>query len=286
MSTYGSLDNHNYTKKRIYMDNLFYEEFLQNKRVPIGYHNVLLEKLQRAQCALLEMFSERWPFRHRLKIPSARVKLLVDISKTSSWHAYAINSRHWRRHVCIACGWIADILPREVSIFEPGCGSGANLLWLASQGFHNVSGSDIDESALQLCNALQMETNISFPVWKDDGIQPQLPPQPCNVILSVNWLYHIKGASLDAFVETYLPYLTSRGAIVCDMVDSAFNHVENNMYHTKDWNKPVAERRPSEYTLRMFGDEVAHVAARHGLRIVRHAKIHGVPQRAVYMLAR
>ena len=41
------------------MDNLFYEEFLQNKRVPIGYHNVLLEKLQRAQCTLLEMFSER-----------------------------------------------------------------------------------------------------------------------------------------------------------------------------------------------------------------------------------
>lgn len=267
------------------MDNLFYEEFLQNKRVPIC-HNALLEKLQRAQCMLFDMFRERWPFRHRLNIPSARVKLLVGASNTSPWHIYAINSRHWRRHVCIACGWIADVLPREVSIFEPGCGSGANLLWLATQGFNNLSGSDIDESAIHLCNALQSETNFSFPVWKDDGIEPQFPPQQCNVILSVNWLYHIKGASFESFIETYLPYLTSRGAIVCDMVDNAFNHVKNNEYHSRDWHKPVHARRPSEYTLRMSVDEVARVATRNGLRMVRYAKVYGIPQRTVYMLAR
>ena len=60
------------------------------------------------------------------------------------------------RHVCIACGWLADSLPRDARIFEPGCGSGANLLWLAQQGFTRLQGADISAEVVALCRGLHV----------------------------------------------------------------------------------------------------------------------------------
>lgn len=248
------------------------------------YHEHTVQNILKYSFA--DIFRERWPFRHKLGISPSRMQLLEKESSASAWHSYAINSRHWRRHVCIACGWIADHVPSGASIFEPGCGSGANLLWLATRGFCNVSGSDIDNTALHLCNALQKEMKLFFPVWEDDGLNPQKLPHVYDVLLSVNWLYHIKRASLKAFFEMYLHSLSNNGVVVCDVVDSSYDNIKNNIYHSDDSKKPVHARRPSEYTFRMSKDDVTTLAAKHDLRLRRYAKVYSIPPRAVYMLGK
>ena len=232
------------------------------------------------------LFSERWPYRHKIDINPFRLQELVEQCGAKPFHVRAINKRIWRRHVCIACGWIADHCPRGVSIFEPGCGAGSNLLWLASRGFQTISGADIDSTALNLCRALQKEMGLSFPVFQDDGMQPKYPTQPQDVILSVNWLYHIPHASLGIFFEKYLPYLKHDGVVICDIIDSAYNNEIDNNCHSEDVAKPQHERRPTEYTFRMSQLEVSETAAQYGLHILRHARIYAIPQRRVYMLSR
>lgn len=230
--------------------------------------------------------AERWPWRHKLHIASPRVDALVSENKASDWHAFAIKSRQWRWHVCIACSWIADFAPRSASIFEPGCGSGANLLWLASQGFENLSGADIDADALRLCSALQKEMGYTFPVWEDDCMKPARPPQEQDIILSVNWLYHVPGSSLDGFLGAYTPCLSQKGGIVFDVVDTSYNLEDGNAFHSADAGKPEDQRRPSEYTFRMSTADVAEVAARHGLHVLRETLAGGKPPRRVFMLGR
>ena len=235
---------------------------------------------------LARVFSERWPYRHKIDINPARLRELAARCGTQPWHIRAINTRIWRRHVCIACGWVADYCPREAAVFEPGCGAGANLFWLASRGFRTISGTDIDSTALDLCRALQKETGLSFPVFHDDGMHPRYPAQQQDVIVSVNWLYHIPHASLGIFLENYLPKLKQDGLMICDIIDSAYNEEKDNMYHSADADKPTHERRPSEYTFRMSQREVAETAAKYGLHVLRQARTYAIPQRRVYMLSR
>ncbi|MDR0466870.1 MAG: methyltransferase domain-containing protein [Deltaproteobacteria bacterium] len=225
-------------------------------------------------------------YRHKLGIGASRLEELVAQCGAKPWHLGAIKRRQERRHVCIAGYWLAEYAPRDISIFEPGCGSGANLLWLASRGFHNVSGADIDGAALELCRALQKELGRHFPVFEDDCMQPRHPAERQDVILSVNWLYHIPNASLGGFLEKYLPSLKDNGVLICDIIDDAYNKVKNNQYHTQDAAKPEHERRPSEYTFRMSRRDVAETASQHGLHILHEAVAYAVPQRKVYMLAR
>ncbi len=230
---------------------------------------------------------ERWPFRHGLHLPETDVERLIRDCEAEPWHLYAIRKRIWRRHVCVACGWIADHLPADSSVFEPGCGSGANLLWLAKRGFSRLLGTDISPQAVALCRELARRADTSVRVWQDDGLRPRELPEPVNVVLSVNWLYHIPGASLEALLDTYRPCLTPLGKIVCDVVDTAYNAVPGNAYHTDDSHLPEGQRRPSEYTFRMSREEVADVAASCGFRLLRETRFAAVrPQRAVYMLER
>ncbi len=232
-------------------------------------------------------FRERWPFRHGLHLPEADVERLIRDCEAEPWHLYAIRKRIWRRHVCVACGWIADHLPADSFVFEPGCGSGANLLWLAERGFSRLTGTDISPQAVALCRELARCADAPMHVRQDDALHPRQLPEQVDVVLSVNWLYHIPGASLEAFLDTYRPCLKRRGKIVCDVVDASYNAVPGNGHHTSDGHLPEARRRPSEYTFRMSREEVVDVAASCGFRLLRDTRFTTVrPQRAVYMLER
>ena len=234
----------------------------------------------------LDYLRDRWPLGHSLPVPDNFLQAAADQSKAPAWHMEAIARRIWRRHVCIPCGWIARHLPRHSAIFEPGCGSGANLLWLASQGFTRLNGSDIDETVLAFSEALQTQMGHSLNIWQDNALEPSRLPENQGAILSVNWLYHLPGASLDAFFETYKGCLSPKGVFVFDAVSHKYNAVPNNQYHTKDWRKPEDQRRPSEYTFRLSPPEVAELAHRHGFRVLRQTMTHSRPQRSVYMLGK
>ncbi|MDD4700623.1 MAG: class I SAM-dependent methyltransferase [Desulfovibrio sp.] len=233
-----------------------------------------------------EYLRDRWPLGHTLPVQDNFLQTAAGQSKAPPWHIEAIVRRNWRRHVSIPCGWIARHLPRQAAIFEPGCGSGANLLWLASRGFTHLNGSDIDETVLEFSDRLQTHLGHSLNIWQDNALAPSRLPKNQGAILSVNWLYHLPGASQDSFFDIYKGCLSPEGVFVFDAVSHKYNTVANNQYHTDDWGMPEDQRRPSEYTFRLSHQDVADLARRHGFSVLRQTMTHSRPQRCVYMLGR
>lgn len=236
---------------------------------------------------LFAYLRDRWPLRHRLSLPPQAIQRCLTQAKAEPWHGYALQKRMWRRHVCIATGWLAEMLPAQATIFEPGCGSGANLLWLAQQGFTHLSGADISPSALTLCRLLAQASGQPISTWQDDCLHPHnMPQQPFDAMLSVNWLYHVPGSSLEGFLATYRPWLRPRGMLFCDCINASFNSVRNNQFHTSDTALPPEQRRPSEYTFRLSVPQVRALARQQGFAVLRTTRTHSCPQRDVYALQR
>ncbi len=239
------------------------------------------------KCSMLNKilcYSYGWMnFHHKLHIPKTYLQWCSKQSKASWWHSYAIKYRPWRLHVCIPCSWIAQAVPHSAHIFEIGCGSGANLLWLHQKGFYNLEGSDIETSAVDMCHLLNSYYKANINAFIDDALHPRQLPQNIDALLSVNWLYHIPGASLENVFNTYRDSLKPNGYIVFDCISSRYNAMSNNQYHTSDTRLPVADRRPSEYTFRMSMQEVENSAAKHGFSIVRKKELRTWTTRNGYM---
>lgn len=237
---------------------------------------------------LVSYVLDRLPFGNALKGISANgLAALMRKTKAPVWHEYAISHRQWRRHACTACRWLRSVLPADAAIFEPGCGSAANLLWLGQQGFRKLYGSDISPEALELGVELAANLRLPLEIWHDDGLHPARLPHNLDGILSVNWLYHIPGADFGDFLRQYRDSLKPGGYLACDMVTRQYDHVPGNQWHSRDQHLPEAERRPSEYTIRLDPDEVRRIAAQNGFALVRHTCfVLSRPQRAVYLLQR
>lgn len=237
---------------------------------------------------LISYVMDRLPFGNALEgISPAMLKDFMRRTKAPHWHEYAIRQRQWRRHACTACRWLCGVLPRDAAVFEPGCGSAANLLWLGQRGFHRLSGSDISAEALELGVQLAGSLHLPLEVWHDDALHPSRLPQQLDGILSVNWLYHIPGADLGDFLRRYRPALKPGGYLACDMVTRHYDHVPGNQWHSADRELPEEQRRPSEYTLRLDPEEVRQLAEQNGYRLVRSTCfVLSRPQRAVYLLRR
>lgn len=237
---------------------------------------------------LLSYVMDRLPFGNALEgISPAMLKDFMRRTKAPHWHEYAIRQRQWRRHACTACRWLCGVLPRDAAVFEPGCGSAANLLWLGQKGFHRLSGSDISAEALELGVQLAGSLHLPLEVWHDDALHPLHLPQQLDGILSVNWLYHIPGVDLGDFLRRYRSALKPGGYLACDMVTRHYDRVPGNQWHSDDGNLPEEQRRPSEYTLRLDPEEVRQLAEQNGYRLVRSTCfVLSRPQRAVYLLQR
>ncbi len=208
----------------------------------------------------------------------------VQESDAPPWHRFAILNRKWRRHACAPCRWLVRVLPQGASIFEPGCGSGANLLWFGQKGYYKLYGSDIDEKAIELGNKLSSSLNVFLDLWKDDGLAPNKIPRDLDAILSVNWLYHIPGASFSAFLDTYGPFVKVGGFIAFDMVTRAYDYTPGNEFHSDDQKLPMEKRRPSEYRIRLDKEELAAIGIRHGFALVHSTCfLLTKPQRAAYL---
>jgi len=128
------------------------------------------------------------------------------------------------------------------------------------------------------------ESDLNINISLDDSLHPKYLPNNVSTTLSVNWLYHVQGASVSGFLATYRSCLKRNRRIVCDMIDASYNKYPNNKYHTDDINLPPSKRRPTEYLFRHSRQEVEAIAADNGFRVLRHTSINGVIPRAVYML--
>lgn len=207
----------------------------------------------------------------------------VKLTNADPWHLYAIRKRHRRPHVCLACAWLADYLDKDALIFEAGCGSGINLLWLGARGFRNLRGADLAPEAVALAALLSKHLKIDMDIWRDDSLAPRRLPAKIDGLISLNWLYHLPGASLDGFLSAYRPFLAQGAKLAFDMVDSSFNTYRNNAFHTDDARLPATKRRLSEYTLRLSAAEIAAILARHGFTTLRESAVRGPVPRTVWL---
>ena len=127
---------------------------------------------------LISYVLDRLPFGNSLKgITPAMLKDFMIRTRAPHWHEYAIRKRQWRRHACTACRWLYGVLPRDAAVFEPGCGSAANLLWLGQHGLRKLSGSDISPEALELGVQLAGSLHLPLEAWHDDALHPSRLPQ-------------------------------------------------------------------------------------------------------------
>lgn len=226
---------------------------------------------------------DRWPFSHA--VHAENIEELVRRCGAERWHIYAVKSRIWRRHVCVACNWVVDCTAPDECVFEPGCGSGANLLWLAQKkGFSNLCGNDVSLEAVKLCRTLASRFGAAINVTQEDGLHPASLPRNIATILSVNWLYHVPGASMAGFLATYRPSLREHGKVICDIIDAAYNSYADNQYHTDDVNLPPSQRRPTRYLFRHSRHDMEQIAADSGFRVLRYTRLHALVPRAIYML--
>lgn len=231
---------------------------------------------------IADMWPLLWPFNHVLRIKN--IDSYIKMSGVDTWHLYAIKKRYKRPHVCLACSWIDKTLDKGACIFEAGCGSGINLLWLGKRGFMNIYGADLSFEAVALAHSLSNHLNIKMDIKQDNSLYPKYLPKSIDGLLSVNWLYHLPNATLDNFFIAYKPFLSSKAKIVFDMVDASYNEARNNIYHTDDWHLPKEKRRPSEYPLRLSQDEIAGIVELHKFRVVRSARVWGMVPRTVWLV--
>lgn len=208
----------------------------------------------------------------------------IKLSRAEEWHLYAIRCRHQRPHVCLACAWLAKSLGHGAKIFEAGCGSGINLLWLGSKGLRNLCGADLSPEAVSLGKYLAKNLALSLDIWQDNSLKPKKVPHDLDGLISLNWLYHLPNASLDDFLATYKKYLAPGARIVFDMVDASYSSRRNNEYHTDDLGLPKARRRASEYPMRLSRDEILAIVQSQGLRVTRFANVWGPVPRTVWLV--
>lgn len=225
-------------------------------------------------------------YRYRLGVSQKYLQWCSKTTNASWWHAYAIKHRPWRPHVCVPCEWITQMVPSSAHVFEVGCGSGANLLWLQQRGFQRLGGSDIAVSAIEMCDLLAKYYKTRINTIVDDALNPRFRPEKVDVLLSVNWLYHIPGASLEDLFKIYGECVKPKGYMAFDCISSKYNAMPNNKNHTADVRLPMEKRRPSEYTFRMTTGEVERCISRYGYKISKKRELRTFPPRNVYIAQR
>lgn len=237
---------------------------------------------------LWRYFPDFLPIGDSLNIPIDLITQLQMECNAEQWFAYAFSERSKRRHVCLACKFLARVLPPKATIFEPGCGAAANLIWLAKQGFI-TKGADLALPAITMAKKLTAYLDLAIELIQDDGLNPQhLPQEAVDAILSVNWLYHLNNTSLEGFLETYKNILKPNGYIATDFPDISYNKQPNNQYHTEDWHLEEDLRRPSEYKIRLSLEEAKIIASSCGFAVRRSSRtiLSGQPHRLILLLQR
>jgi SAM-dependent methyltransferase len=222
----------------------------------------------------------------KISLPPERVREIIEKNKVGDWFFYAFANRVERWHICEPSLWILSNLPRESEIFETGCGCGLNLVWFAQKGFTHLMGSDISHETILAGEEIVRLANATIELWQDDGLAPTRLPEKIDVLLALNWTYHIDNFDLVDFLKTYSKTLRQNGRIIIDVIDTEYDNIENNQYLTSDWSKPEELRNPTEYKVRYSRAHVVKSARESGYNIQHSISNKQLIPRTVYILQR
>lgn len=237
------------------------------------------------------MWFER--FRHKVEsffckeaidLPFKEIENIIERNNAEPWFIYAFQKRAERWHIWDPCLWICKNISKNGIIFESGCGCAFNLIWLGQRGFRKLSGSDISKSAINAGKELISLAKVNIELWQDDALHPSSLPKNVDVVLALNWTYHLEHFDLKVFLSTYSTGIKDSGYIIIDAIDKTYDRVPNNQYLTSDWGKPEEERQQSEYKKRYSFEEVSEICREEGLIIIKTFVRPQVVPRIVYIL--
>lgn len=223
----------------------------------------------------------------RIHLPREEVRRVIHRHGAQEWFVYIFEKRHKRWDVWKPGYWIDDHLARDSRILETGCGCGMNLIWLAQRGFRSLHGFDNDPTAVAAGKELSQSAGVHVTYWEDDGLAPtRIPDEPFDAVVALNWTSLVEGFGLDGFLRQYSRRLAPNGVLILDAIDARYNATPNNEYQSADWNKPVEQRRPSEYKNRYSTSEIEDAAAAVGLGVEKRMTAEEVIPKNVFILRR
>jgi SAM-dependent methyltransferase len=184
--------------------------------------------------------------------------------------------------------WIVEHIPKDRRIFEVGCGCGANLIWLAQHGYHDLVGTDRSSAAILAATQLSNLAQRTISVHVADGFVPPehlIGTKKISVLLAIDCIY-LARFDMNEHLNLWRSKLASGGYVIFDMVDQSFDLVPNNQYMTNDWRLPEEERRPTQYVTRISPAELRKQAAKAGFEMVDQLPGTEIPPRYVAVLQR
>lgn len=220
----------------------------------------------------------------RISLPAERVQEIINKHNVNDWFFYAFANRGERRHVCEPSLWVLNNLPKKSVIFETGCGCGLNLIWFAQKGYTHLLGSDISREVILAGEEIARLANADIELWQDDGLIPARLPDKIDVLLALNWTYHVDNFDLKLFLCNYTKIVKTCGYLIIEVIDISYNSTPDNQYLTSDWAKPIEVRKPSEYKIRYSYEQVARIVMDAGCKIHHTITITQVIPRVVYIL--
>jgi len=225
---------------------------------------------------------------HELGIPFAAVESIVRSTGAEPWFVWAIQNRRVRGETNSAMEWIVKHIPKDGRIFEVGCGCGANLIWLAQHGYHDLAGTDRSSSAILAATQLADLAQRTISVHVADGFVPPehlIGNEKITVLLAINCIYFAP-FDMNEHLKSWRAKLVSGGYVIFDMVDESFDRVPNNQYMTDDWGLPEGKRRSTQYLVRISPDELRKQAAKAGFEMIDQRPGTEIPPRYVAVLQR
>lgn len=213
----------------------------------------------------------------------AMVSDAIKMSGAHGWYLYAFTHFYSRQHAYLCYRWICKNIEKKSKILEVACGTGGCLIFLHARKYEKLFGYDFDTKSIDAATSISKMINGSIEYFVCDARKPTLH-ETFKVIIWINGMYHLTNFSLKEFLESHIPFLDEDGYFIFDMVDDSFNQTKNNEYSTQDWDKPVSERRESEYILRMSSQEIRDEAEMHDLEVVMLKKIQGEIPRDLVVL--
>lgn len=122
--------------------------------------------------------------------------------------------------------WIPEVQKTD-KILELGCNSGANLNHLKNIGYTNLSGIEINESAIKLMSEVFNKTYSSSKIYTGDIEQTlsEIPDKSIDITFSIASLEHIHPNSENkVFID--IKRITKKYIITIEDEDSSINRID------------------------------------------------------------
>jgi len=201
-------------------------------------------------------------------MPFADVRHAIDRHGATHWHHNIYRNRNKRWDVLAINEWVGKNISNGTKILSAGCGAGFNLYWLARRGFTDLHGFDINEKVIGASAELKNRFGFDINLWIADMRKLDHEfEEEFGYIEAMNCMMYGQGA-YESFLSAYVKALKPLGYMAFDVIDSSFNDMANNQWDTGDWQKPIQERRSSEYTIRYSQEEVVRMTSAYNLKLV------------------